>query len=171
MKHSRLFLFAALLGGIGSVSAQQAQPARPAPSQPAAARPAQPALTPEQQAQLAKQNAQMTQAAQQVMQMVDANRIGEVWDSASATMKRAVSRDEFVKQVTIDRNKLGKPGARGQALVTRSQFRAGGRVPEGLYLNVAVPTKFAGAPQPVRELVSFRLDEDKTWRVSGYSLR
>jgi hypothetical protein len=23
----------------------------------------------------------------------------------------------------------------------------------------------------VRELVSFRLDEDKTWRVSGYSLR
>ena len=26
-------------------------------------------------------------------------------------------------------------------------------------------------PKPVRELVSFRLDEDRQWRVSGYSLR
>ncbi|WP_226469728.1 DUF4019 domain-containing protein [Luteimonas panaciterrae] len=174
MKLSRLLLPLALLGCIGSVSAQQAQPSRPAPAQgqqAAAAKPAQPALTPEQQAQLAKQNAQMTQAAQQVIQMVDGNRIGEIWDSASATMKRAVTRDEFVKQVTIDRNKLGKPAGRGQAVVTRSQFRAGDRVPEGLYLNIAVPTKFANAQQPVRELVSFRLDEDKTWRVSGYSLR
>jgi uncharacterized protein DUF4019 len=36
---------------------------------------------------------------------------------------------------------------------------------------VVYATKFANAPQPVRELVSFHLDNDKTWRVSGYSLR
>ena len=45
------------------------------------------------------------------------------------------------------------------------------QVPEGLYINVSFPTRFAKAPQPVRELVSFRLDEDKTWRLAGYSLR
>jgi predicted DNA-binding protein (UPF0251 family) len=168
MNH-RFLLSVALLACIGTASAQQAQPSQPA--QQPAARPAQQALTPQQQAQLAKQNADMSKAALQVMQMVDANQIGQIWDNASATMKRMVTRDDFVKQITIDRNKLGKVASRGKPGVSRSQFPAGAAVPEGFYPNVAVPTTFAKAPKPVRELVSFRLDEDKTWRVSGYSLR
>ncbi len=99
------------------------------------------------------------------------NRAGEVWDGASATMKGAVTRDEFVRQINIDRNRLGAPTKRDQPVVSRSQFRAGEAVPEGIYINVASPTTFASQPQAVRELVSFRLDEDRTWRVSGYSLR
>ena len=55
--------------------------------------------------------------------------------------------------------------------VSRSLFRAGQQVPEGLYINVRSATTFASNAQPVRELVSFRLDEDRVWRVSGYSLR
>ena len=39
------------------------------------------------------------------------------------------------------------------------------------YANVVYASKFANAPQPVRELASFHLDDDQTWRVSGYSLR
>ncbi len=181
MNKRSLFLSTALLAcASASVMAQQSQPAR-APAQqtarPAAqtqpARPAaqQPQLTPEQRAALAKQDADMTRGAQQVIALVDANRIGEVWDGASPTMKRLVSKDEFVKQVTMDRNRLGAPAGRGQAGVSRSQFAAGGQVPAGLYINVSFPTKFAKAPQQVRELVSFHLDDDKTWRVSGYSLR
>lgn len=130
-----------------------------------------PALTPQQQAALTKQNSDMTKAAQQVIGLVDANRTGEVWDGASTVMKGSVTRDEFVKQLNIERNRLGAAQTRGQAAVTRSQFPAGAQVPQGFYINVATPTKFANAPQPVRELVSFRLDEDKVWRVSGYSLR
>ena len=169
MNH-RFLLSVALLACIGAASAQQAQPAarQQAPATQAAQKPT---LTPQQQAQLAKQNAEMSQAALQVMQMVDANRIGEIWDGASATMKGLVTRDDFVKQITLDRNKLGKLATRGQPAVSRSQFPAGAQVPEGLYLNVSVPTTFANSPKPVRELVSFRLDADKTWRVSGYSLR
>lgn len=165
----RFLLSVALMACIGTASAQQAQPAQPA--QQPAARPAQQALTPQQQAQLAKQNTDMSKAALQVMQMVDANQIGEIWDNASATMKRMVTRDDFVKQITIDRNNLGKVSSRGNPAVSRSQFPAGAQVPEGFYLNVAVPSTFAKSQTPVRELVSFRLDEDKTWRVSGYSLR
>lgn len=175
MNNRKLLLAVSLLAFAGAATAQQPQqqPARPAAP---AARPAQPtqqapALTPQQRAALTKQDADMTQAAGQVVKMVDANRIAEVWDGASPTMKRLVTKDEFIKQVTIDRNKLGAAGARGQAVVSRSQFAAGGQVPAGLYINVNFPTKFAKAAQPVRELVSFRLDEDKTWRVSGYSLR
>ena len=168
MNH-RFLLSVALMACIGTASAQQARPSQPA--QQPAARPAQQKLTPQQQAQLAKQNADMSKAALQVMQMVDANQIGQVWDTASATMKRMVTRDDFVKQITIDRNKLGKVSSRGNPAVSRSQFPAGASVPAGFYLNVAVPSTFAQSKTPVRELVSFRLDEDKTWRVSGYSLR
>ena len=101
----------------------------------------------------------------------DANRVGEIWDGASAAMKRTVTRDEFVKQITIDRNRLGAVSSRANPAISRSMFKAGAQVPEGLYINIATPTKFANQPQPVRELVSFRLDEDRQWRVSGYSLR
>lgn len=180
MNNRTLLLSAALLACASATAvAQQSQPAR-APAQAArpatapAARPAaqqQPQLTAEQRAALAKQDADMTRGAQQVLALVDANRVGEVWDGASPTMKRVVTKDEFVKQVTIDRNRLGAAASRGQAVVSRSQFAAGGQVPAGLYINVNFPTKFAKAPQPVRELVSFHLDDDKTWRVSGYSLR
>ncbi len=177
MNNRKLFLVASLLACSGVVVAQQPQPqqqpARPAATaaRPAAVQQQAPALTPQQRAALAKQDVDTTQAAQQVLSLVDANRIAEVWEGASPTMKRLVTKDDFIKQVTIDRNRLGAPASRGKAVVSRSQFAAGGQVPAGLYINVNFPTKFAKAPQPVRELVSFRLDEDKTWRVSGYSLR
>lgn len=146
--------------------AQTAQPAAPA-----AARPAAPALTPEQQAAMARQDADMKAAASQVVQLIDANRAGEVWDGASAVMKRVVSRQDFVNQIAGDRQRLGAAQQRGQPVVSRAQFPAGAQVPEGLYINIATPTRFAGNQQPIRELVSFRLDEDRTWRVSGYSTR
>jgi hypothetical protein len=132
--------------------------------------PAQP-LTPQQQAALHEQNVEMADAAQQVLALVDAGRIGEVWDGASAVMKRVVPRDEFINQVSGERNRLGKPVDRGKAGVSRSQFPAGARVPQGMYVNVATPTRFLKSPEPVRELVSFRFDEDRIWRVSGYSVR
>jgi hypothetical protein len=157
-------LAVALCGG----AAAQQPAAQPAP---AGGQPAMEQLTPEQQAALARQDADMTRAALQVMQLVDANRIGEVWDGASEAMKRMVTRDDFIRQVTIDRNRLGAVASRSDAHVSRSLFPAGQQVPEGLYINVRSATKFANHPEPVRELVSFRLDEDRVWRVSGYSLR
>ena len=171
-KSTRVTLAAAvalLVAGSAFAQQPQAQPQQPAPAQqpPAQA----PQLTAEQQAQLARQDAEITQAAQQVVQMIDGNRTGEVWDMATMRVKSMIPRDTFVQEVGNDRARLGAPAQRGQAVVTRSQFQAGGEVPEGLYLNVVFPTRFANTPEPVRELVSFRLDEDRVWRVSGYSVR
>jgi len=178
MRHSRIALSVLSLSFIvGPALAQQPAPtARPAATPPAAQpRPAQtgqqaPALTPAQQAELAKQNAEMTQAALKVVQMVDANQLAQLWEGASVVAKRAVPRETFVAQITAARKRLGAVNGRGQATVTRVRHNAGASVPEGLYVNVSFPTRFANAPQPVRELVSFRLDEDKIWRLSGYSL-
>lgn len=173
MNRLRLLSTLAALAFSAGVCAQQAVPQqRPAARQATpAGQPAMEQLTPEQRAALAKQDSDMTQAALRVMQLVDANRVGEVWDGGSAAMKRVVPRDEFIKQVTIDRNRLGKVASRANPNVSRSLFRPGEQVPEGLYINVRSATKFANQQQPVRELVSFRLDEDRVWRVSGYSLR
>ena len=167
MKFQRIALAIALSACVGAVAAQQPQQQAPQQQQPAQAQ----QLTPEQQEQLARQDQDMTRAALQVLQMIDENRIGEVWDLSTEVVKQLVPRDGFVQQVTADRTQLGAPGERGEAMVSRTQFETGGEVPAGLYINVAFPTRFANNPEPVRELVSFRLDEDRVWRVSSYSLR
>ena len=101
----------------------------------------------------------MGAAALKAAQLVDANRAGELWDGASAVARRAVPKAAFVSQLTTERT------------ITRVKYSAGAAVPEGLYINVSFPTRFANSAQPVRELVSFRFDEDQVWRLAGYSLR
>ena len=148
-------------------------PARPAPASPAAAKPATagtPALTAAQQAQVQKQDAEMGAAALKAAQLVDANRAGEVWDGASAVARRAVPKATFVSQLAAERTRLGALAGRGQPTITRVKYSPGAAVPEGLYI-VSFPTRFANSAQPVRELVSFRFDEDQVWRLAGYSLR
>ena len=171
MKISGFVLIAAMLASTTSASARQpVQPARAPLLQPQPPVKQQ-QLTPEQQAQVTRQNAQMGKAAAQVIQLVDQNRTAEVWEGASVVAKSVVSKDNFVRQVSSDRQKLGAPSERKQVGVTRAAYAAGGQVPAGNYINVVYATRFASTPKPVRELVSFHLDNDKTWRVSGYSLR
>ncbi|RJU10683.1 hypothetical protein XcmpCFBP7700_05280 [Xanthomonas campestris] len=162
----RSCLLAALAVAPSVAFAQQ-----PAPTARPAAAPAAAAPNAAQQAQLTKQNTEMTQAALRVAQMVDGTQVGPLWDGASSVAKKAVTREQFVGQIGSQRTQLGPVVGRGQGAVTRVKYGPGAQVPEGLYINVSFPTRFAKAPQPVRELVSFRLDEDKTWRLAGYSLR
>lgn len=174
MRPSHLLVLLSLVGG--NALAQQAAPAPAPAAAPAAAatqatRAPGPALSAAQQAQVAQQDAQMTQAAQRVAQLVDGNKAAEVWDGASGVARKAVTRDQFASNISADRTKLGALVSRGKPSITRVQYPAGAAVPEGIYINVSFPTRFANNAQPVRELVSFRLDEDKVWRTSGYSVR
>jgi hypothetical protein len=116
------------------------------------------------------QDQQMERAALQVAQMVDQNQVAQVWDGASSVTKQIVSRDAFVRGVDTDRQTVGSPVARNLALLTYSQSD-GRKLPPGLFANVAFATHFAHEKQPVRELISFHLDNDHVWRVTGYTLR
>ena len=145
---------------------QGAAPRAQTPAPPTAA-----AVTAEQREALARQDSQMAAAAAQVAVLIDGGRAGEVWDGASEVMRKAAARPAFVQAMGDDRQRLGAMRQRGEPSVTRVQYAAGGAVPPGVYLNVSFATLFANSAQPVRELVSFRLDEDRTWRVSGYSVR
>ena len=53
--------------------------------------------------------------------------------------------------------------------VSRREFSGTPALPAGVYVNVGYQTTFANG-KTARELVSFRLDEDKSWRVTGYVL-
>ncbi|WP_191091419.1 DUF4019 domain-containing protein [Xanthomonas sontii] len=169
----------------GAASAQTAPPASSAaapttappaaPAAPAAAPAAAPKPAPRHAGTaapapgpLAKQDAQMAQAGLRAAQLVDAGRTGELWDGASVVAKKAVTRAVFVREIDAARARLGALLGRGVASVARVQYAAGSQVPPGTYVNISFPSRFANAPQPVRELVSLRLDEDKTWRLVGY---
>jgi len=154
---ARLFLSAMLLLASSAVFAQQ----------PAAA-PAQ-QLTSAQQVQINQQNQQMVQAAVLVVQMIDQGKSDNVWDGASPVAQKIVTKDAFVKQTAADRKTLGAVKSRAVASIGRSQ--GGGSTPAGIYINVAFATQFANAKAPVRELVSFHLDPDNKWRVTGYTVR
>jgi len=113
----------------------------------------------------------MRQAGWQIMYLVDFGQMGDIWDHASSAMKNLVLRDEFVRQITTHRIKLGAVVERSRPDITRSVSDGRDSAPVGLYLNVVATTRFAHEPEPLEELVSFRYDEDEVWRVVGYSLR
>jgi hypothetical protein len=55
--------------------------------------------------------------------------------------------------------------------VTRTISKGNGKLPAGEYLNVNYATQFDNQAKPTRELVSFHLDADRKWRLSGYTVR
>ena len=81
-----------------------------------------------------------------------------------------VPRDAFIRQIAGDRQTLGNLISRQLTTVSYRQSD-GTKVPAGLYANVAFAARFPNAKQAIRELVSFHLDNDHVWRVSGYTLR
>lgn len=170
----RILALALLLVAPVAGAWQAAPPRAPDAAQaPAAASPpaGRDALPPRRREPRSEQDEEMVQAAREVLVLVDGGRAGEVWDGASPAVQRIVPRAEFLMQVAADRTRLGAVVSRGDPDVGRERYAAGGRVPQGEYVNVVFPTRFANVEAPVRELVSFRLDEDRVWRVSGYSVR
>jgi ClpP class serine protease len=167
MSNCRIIFLALLLPVVGSAWGQQAvQPA----ARPLAAQPT-PELSPQAQAQRDQQDQEMTRAAGQVIDLVDRQQAGEVWEGASAVAKKLVDKESFVRQIAEDRRQLGAVVSRKRIAVTRAAYPAGGAAPQGDYVSVVISTKFANQPQQVRELISFHLDADDIWRVTGYSVR
>lgn len=163
----KLVLPAVLLVMAGAAGAQTSTTTTT--TTPATTRPTAPQLTAEQRAAIVKLRQQILQSAQRVLGLIDQGNIGQVWDEASSVAKQSVTRDAFVKATADDRARLGKPASRKLAFMN-SVVSKGGQLPAGSYINVNYATQFANAKQPQRELVSFHLDSDKVWRVSGYTL-
>ncbi len=129
----------------------------------------QPPATPQAAAQSAagaiEPNA-VRDAAQRVAMAMDAGQAAKLWDEASVVTRKSVTRDAFIAGISKARQPLGKATGRNWVSVRR-QAGDGKALPSGLYASVEFLVEFAGK-RTMRELVSFRLDEDGTWRFSGY---
>lgn len=112
----------------------------------------------------------LASAAMQAAQLIDAGRAGEVWDGASAVAKRSVDRKKFTDSIATQRKPLGATSARRWTVVSRHSTAGTQQLPAGTYANVEFDTQFAGN-RTGHELISFRQDEDGTWRLAGYVLK
>ena len=113
----------------------------------------------------------LVKAAQATIQKIDEGSPAGVWQDMSSVVKQRVTRKDFTEATLRARQPLGTPGARYWVAISRQRLAAATEsVPAGMYSTVQFETQFQGN-KAVRELVSFRLDEDKTWRTSGYTVR
>lgn len=163
---TRLFLSALLVGALGVSGTAAAQRAS-APQASGAAK--APQLTPEQKAAIEKQNQVLVKYAAAIVNMVDHGQIAQVWDASSQVCKQTTPKDRFVKSTEADRTQLGTVTERKLQGITRG-LSDGTKSPRGYYVNISFATKFSKFAKPVRELVSFHLDQDRTWRLSGYTV-
>lgn len=114
----------------------------------------------------------MMRGGLQVIQMIDQNKVGELWDGAAPAAKKRVARTEFGAQVAKARAPLGAPQQRTWVAINRQAVADADADLAGQYVSVEYETRFASRPNAtVRELVSFHLDRDQTWRFSGYVLK
>ncbi|RYF74732.1 MAG: DUF4019 domain-containing protein [Comamonadaceae bacterium] len=114
----------------------------------------------------------MVRGGLQVIQMIDQGKVGELWDGAAPATKKRVSRADFAAQVGKARSPLGAPQQRTWVAINRQVVADADADLAGQYVSVEYETRFANRPNATaRELVSFHLDRDQSWRVSGYVLR
>jgi hypothetical protein len=114
----------------------------------------------------------MVRGGLQVIQMIDQNKTGELWDGAAPGTRKRVNRADFVSQVAKARAPMGNAQQRTWVAINRQVVGTGDADLAGQYVSVEYETRFASkAPATVHELVTFHLDPDQVWRFSGYVLR
>ncbi|MBU2286074.1 MAG: DUF4019 domain-containing protein [Gammaproteobacteria bacterium] len=108
----------------------------------------------------------------QVVQMIDLDKTGELWDGAAAATRKRVARDDFTGQVAKARAALGAPRQRTWYAINRQFIADGDADLKGQFVNIEYETRFSNdANTTRRELVTFHLDSDRVWRFSGYVIR
>jgi hypothetical protein len=108
-------------------------------------------------------------AGLQAAQWIDAGRVGDLWEGASPLTRSSVAREAFVAGVAKVRQPLGVVVSRNWVSLHRQQGAASGPLPPGQYVGIGMTTVFAGN-RLVHERVTLHLDEDGTWRFTGYVL-
>lgn len=108
----------------------------------------------------------------QAVQAIDSVRYRELWNVASTAVRTMVPEGDFVQGVTQLRSKdVGAPSRRTWVRLDLQQQpnRPEQRTPGGLYATCMFESQFGNVIR--REIVSFRLDEDRQWRFAGYNVQ
>jgi Protein of unknown function (DUF4019) len=115
-------------------------------------------------------------AGAQVTKLIDEGRYGEIWDAASTVTKKVVQKASFIEMTAKLHAAVGAaPAAAGAPKrvwyeVSRHDEAGSATVPAGVYLNLLYHTGLANGREAL-ELITFRFDEDMTWRFAGYVIK
>jgi hypothetical protein len=104
-----------------------------------------------------------------VLRQIDLRDTASAWENASAVMRESTKKDEFVARVENDRAGLNSISSRLWQTMNRITYGNGNaqRIPAGDYINInylALDDK----GQLLQELISFRFEDEKQWRMTGY---
>jgi hypothetical protein len=104
-------------------------------------------------------------AAETWLELVDEGKYGESWENAAAFFKRVVTTQQWLQQIEPIRNALGKVQLRE---LKGAEYRTAlPGAPDGEYVVIQFTSSFEHKKKAV-ETVTPMLDDDGTWRVSGY---
>ncbi|WP_414448298.1 DUF4019 domain-containing protein [Burkholderia sp. 22PA0099] len=101
------------------------------------------------------------------LQLIDAGRFQDLWNDAAPFVKQRYDAQHFADDVRGSRQAVGQIKGRGWAAVTRIIYTGAKDVPDGLYANVDYATTQVSG-KVVYEKVSFRLENDGRWHLTGY---
>ncbi|MBO7752774.1 DUF4019 domain-containing protein [Burkholderia pseudomallei] len=110
---------------------------------------------------------ELLREANMVFRQLDAEQFADVWANAADFVKARVKQEQFVADMRRARQSVGVVRNRGWAQVTRIQYNKVENMPNGLYANVDYATTLTGGTK-VYEKLSFRLDDDGHWHLTGY---
>jgi len=98
----------------------------------------------------------------------DDGKYGEAWEAASAFLKNAVGKDDFVKALKGARAPLGKMESR--KLKSKEYRTSLPGAPDGEYVVLQFDTSFEHKKSAV-ETITPMLEKDGTWKASGYFIK
>ena len=102
-----------------------------------------------------------------VFKQLDAGQYGAVWADSAAFVKARIKQDPFAADMQHARQSIGPVSHRGWAQITRIRYTNSSSMPDGLYANLDYATTLTSGAT-VYEKLSFRLDDDGRWRLTGY---
>jgi hypothetical protein len=105
-------------------------------------------------------------AAEAWLGLLDAGRLGEGWDQATAALQEAIPRPRWEIAMVASREKLGS--MHGRKL--RSATFTRGKTPEEDYVIIEYDTRFELRPLTV-EVVTPQRGPGNAWKVSNYIIR
>lgn len=111
-------------------------------------------------------------AGERVVELVDQGLASDLWQYVSASVKSTgtASEEEFIRGIYSVRRPLGMVIGRNWVNISQINFSGSETTPAGRYVTVSFLTDFASKPG-LQEHVTFLLDEDGIWRITGYSLK
>ena len=109
-----------------------------------------------------------TAAAESWLALLDEGKFAESWTEAASLFKRAVPQRQWEGAVRTQRRPLAAFESR--TLIQRNYSTSLPGAPDGEYVMIQFRTDFANR-KGVIETITPMLDEDGTWRVSGYLIK